>query len=100
MLAAAERIEPRVEARAGLLTSWVGRGIVQKCAERAVNRQGSDESWGRGITADLLAETFQLRVGRSLNPAGAERLRSTVLKLHEQSLDAITRVKVLAEVRL
>ncbi len=82
--------------RTDLFAKWVEAGVEPDCASRVVNRIGSDVSWNRGITMQMLPSSLAARVGWdiNLNSEALFRLAAIIYGLYNGAKEAIKSVSL------
>ena len=80
--------------RLDLASGWGERGIDEGLATRAANRIGTAKTWDSGVTPQMLADTFQKRLGREVSSVASARVQTLISLLYGRALDSIKAVRV------
>lgn len=80
--------------RSDLFVKWHKAGVDPQCAAHVANRLGTDVSWHKGITLELLTDTALERLDCQLNQEARFRLQAVIYGLYEGAKEAINSVNV------
>lgn len=77
------------ELRFGLGKKWIKAGVDVECAARVLNRIGTEVSWSKGITLQMLVDVLLRRLGCQLNSEGIFRLQAVLYGLYNGAKEAV-----------